>query len=211
MKTFFQTRPLSWSALSSFEYSPEQWHRRYILNEPVKENPEMLFGKAFAKANEDRKPLAPVTLYNESEYEFKVVYNGYCTIGFLDTFCSKTKRKILDHKTGVKPWDQKRANETGQLKMYALQNFITNKVRPEECSFAIEWVPTRKIERDNGDFSGHDYTIDFVYPITVLHFDVKITMSDILAFGARINKVVKEMEQYVASQSRIVIPSSRLA
>lgn len=188
MKPIFnKTRALSWSALASFAYNREEWFKRYVLKEPSKETPEMLFGKVFAKSCEDRKPLAPVTLLSKMEHKFEVVFNKIPLIGYADTFNDITKDATGEFKTGKKKWEQKRCDEHGQITMYALMNYITNKIDPSKCDFFLEWIPTC----DMGDF-----TIDFVRPIKVHHFKTKRTMNDILQFGVYINKVYKEMEEY---------------
>lgn len=200
VKEFLQTRPLSWSALSSFEYDPEQWYKRYILNEKMPETIEMIFGKVLANSIENGKPLVPVTIIHPEkivkgenvEHPFKVVFNGIPLIGFVDTFCHRTFRKLGEFKSGKKPWDQKRVDEHGQIDMYLLQNFITNKVPPGDVECFLEWVPTE----ETGDFK-----IQFVKPINIHHFKTKRTMVDILNFGARINSTVEAMQRYVDEKS----------
>jgi hypothetical protein len=193
---FLQTRPLSWSAISSFQWDKEQWYQNYILGCKFVPTPEMEFGKKFADSCEARKPMAPVTMLSKMEQPFKVVFNGIPLVGFADTFCDVTKKHLREYKTGVTPWTQKRANDHGQITMYALMNFITNKVRPEDCEFALEWVPT--VKTSHGDFS---VTIELKQPIRVHKFKIKKTMADILLFGAVINSTVKEMQDYVRSHA----------
>lgn len=185
---FLKKRPLSWSAMSSFEYDPEQWYQNYYLGNKTPPTPEMMFGSIFAKSCEARKPLAPVTLLSKMEQPFKVMFGKIPLVGYADTFDHKFKKKIGEYKTGVKPWDQKRANNHGQIKMYALMNFITSKIKPEHCKFFLEWVPTKQMG---------NYTIDFVRPIKVHHFDIKVTMADIIKFGQYINSTVENMQRFV--------------
>lgn len=186
--TFLKTRPLSWSAMSSFEYSPEQWYCRYILNEEQPESPEMLFGKLFAQSCEERRPLATVTMLSKMEQPFKVIFSKILLVGFADTFDDVTFKTIGEYKTSKNPWTQAKVDAHGQLTMYALMNFITNRVRPEQVHFFLESVLTEQLG---------DYSIRLKKPIIVSHFDTKRTMHDILAFGTRINTVVKDMEAYV--------------
>jgi len=197
IKQFTKKRPLSWSSLSQWEYSKEDWYKKYILEEKPKENPEMVFGKRLAKSIEDGKPLAPVTMLPAREHKFEVVFNGIKLIGFADGFDPLEKRKLAEYKSGFKEWNQKRVDEHGQLDFYLLCNYITSKIRPEEVDCFLEWIPTVKIPQENGDFKGDDYRIEFKQPIEVHRFDTKRSMSDILKFGARINEAVKEMERYV--------------
>lgn len=183
-----QQRPLSWSALSSFEYDKEQWYKRYILNEKSDENAEMKFGKLVADSFGTDNPLAPVTLYPTVEHKLSVVFSGIPLIGFMDTYDHVTKKRFGEFKTGKKAWDQKRANEHGQLHMYSLMHFITEKIKPEDLAIFLEWIPTQS----HGDFS-----ISFIEPVKVHHFDVKLTMNDILRFGSRIKTTVEGMQEYV--------------
>ena len=193
MDTTFKTRPLSWSQLSSFAWDKEQWYDRYILGNKSPDTPELIFGKIFANSCEIRQPLAPVTLLKEMEKAFKVAFAGIHLTGFADTY---KKTIIGEYKTGAKPWDQKRVDTHGQITMYALMNYITYKIKPDDCIFFLEWIPTEKVPRNNGDFSGFDYDIKFQQPIRVEHFKTKRTMKDILEFGQYIIKTVKEMEEF---------------
>lgn len=190
-KLDFNKRPLSWSQISCFEWNKDDWYKRYILNEKTDPSAELIFGKHFADSCEKKTPLAPVTLLSKVEQPFNVVFNGIPMVGYADTFCEVTKKKIGEYKTGKKKWDQKRADGHGQITMYALMNYITNKIRPEECEFFIEWIPTVQL----GDFS-----IDFTEPIQVIHIKTKRTMKDILDFGARINNTIKEMGLYLEAR-----------
>lgn len=188
--TFDKTRPLSWSAISSFEYDPEQWYKKYVLKEEQEETKEMLFGKKLATALELGRCEIPdlvAKLPYKKEHPFKVVFGKIPLIGFADDFDHKTFRTLNEVKTGKKTWDQKRADEHGQFDMYLLMNYITNKVPPEEVRCFLHWLPTQ----DNGDF-----TISFIEPIRVHTFETKRTMAQVLGFGARINRVYREMELY---------------
>lgn len=193
---FDKSRPLSWSAISSFEYDKEQWYRKYVLGKPDPENEEMIFGKQFALSCESRRPLCPVRLLSKMEHKFEVVFAGIKLVGYADTFDDVTFRSLGEYKTGVKEWDQRRVDEHGQITLYALFNYVTNKVRPEDVDFFLQWIPTRKVNQENGDFSGSDYRIEFVDPKDVRTFHTKRTMEDIVKFGARIRKIYKEMEAY---------------
>lgn len=186
-KTFDKTRSLSWSAISSFMYDKEQWYRKYVLGQPDPASKEMIFGKLFADSCENGEPLAPVTILCEVEKKFEIVFNKIPMIGYADTYCKKTKKVIGEYKTGKKAWDQKRVDDHGQITLYALFNYITYKVKPEDCEFFLEWIPTE----EHGDFS-----INFKKPIKVHHFKTKRTMQDILNFGMTINRIYKEMENY---------------
>ena len=190
MKDFLNTRPLSWSAISAFQYDPEQWYRRYWLGIKDPPNKVMEFGKAFGKSIEDGKPMAPVTILSKCEQEFKIVFDGIPLVGFADTFDHKTKKRLGEYKTSARSWSQSRVDDHGQITMYALMNYITNKVKPEECEFFLENVLTE----EQGDFS-----IVLKQPVKVYHFKTKRTMADILRFAQLIKDTVKAMGEYVKS------------
>ncbi len=182
----FNKRPLSWSAISSFEYSPEQWYRRYVLREAGEENDAMRFGKKFAQSIEARKPLAPVEIYSEIEYPLKTIFNGIKMTGFIDTYEPHTK--FREYKTARQIWTQDKAQEHGQLKMYALMLYLEHKVKPEDLTIHLDCIQTR----DSGKFE-----ISFVEPIKIHSFEVKLTMKDILLFGGYIMKVTNAMQKVI--------------
>lgn len=189
-KKFDKNRPLSWSAISSFEYNPEQWYKKYVLGERDEETKEMIFGKVLANKLECGTcdiPELVKKLPFKKEHPFKVMFSGIPLIGYADDFDDKTFKELNEVKTGKKPWDQKRVDEHGQLTMYCLMNYITNKIKPEDVVCRLHWLPTK----ENGDFS-----ISFVEPIVVHSFETKRTMLDIANFGIKIKRIVKEMEEY---------------
>lgn len=200
---FLEARPLSHSALEAWKYSPASWYRKYILGVKDPENPEMKFGKVFALSCENRSPLAPVTLLSKMEHPFKVAFGKIHLVGYVDSFDDKKFKNLREYKTGARPWDQKRADNHKQFDMYLLMNYITNKVMPHEVYCELQWIPTKKVTRENGDFSGDDYTIEFAHNPPVVHtFPTRREMKDILAFGVFINRTVLEMQDYVRNHDK---------
>lgn len=192
----WKARSFSWSQLSSFEYDRDQWYRRYWLGEESYETEEMKFGKLIGeRLASDPKFLPDVPRLSKFEHGFKVMFGKIPLVGYADSYCHLTKKKLKEYKTGVKAWDQKRVNEHGQIDMYLLMHFITEKIKPEEVECELVWLPTKRTE--DGDFK---VKIEFVEPCIPQRFKTKRTMSDILAFGARINRTYKEMEAYAKSR-----------
>ena len=196
-------RPMSYSQFATWEYSDKkkdgkvEWFRRYIKNEKDPPSPELIFGKKFADSVEAGTPLAPVTILSKVEKEFNVVILGKIKlVGFADTIDGETFKETGEFKTGANAWTQKKVDEHRQITLYALFNWITNKVKPEDCKFWLEWVPTLKIEQENGDFSGYDYRIEFKQPIEVIRFNTKRTMMDILKCIKYVEKTRAEMLEY---------------
>ena len=201
IKDFLQNRPLSWSAISCWEYSPEQWYSRYILGERQKENSRMIFGKVVAHSIEMGKPLVPFSIIGGEpvkgknvEHPFKVMFSGVPMIGFADTFDHVTFKKLGEFKTSEKGWDQTKVDQHGQIDMYLLMNYITNKVKPEDVEVYLEYAQT---------YEENDFTIKFVKPVKIYHFKTKRTMADILRFGQRINDTINAMQKYVDSYPQI--------
>lgn len=184
----FNKRPLSWSAISSFEYSPEQWYKNYVLHEARTESLAMVFGKKFAKSIEEGKPLAPVEVYSEVEYPLDTTFNGIKMCGYVDTYEPHTK--FREYKTARQIWTREKALTHGQLKMYALMIYLIHKVKPEDLQIHLDCIQTR----DSGNFE-----ISFIEPIKVHSFEVKLTMKDILLFGAHIMRTTDNMQRYIKS------------
>lgn len=182
-----EARPLSWSAISSFEYDPEQWYRKYILNEKTIASKEMLFGSDVGQRISSTPEFLPrLSRRSFFEYELRTVFNKIPLIGFIDSYEPHTH--LEEYKTGKKVWDQGRADGHGQIDMYLLQLFLMHKVRPEDVQCTVHWLPTQ----DNGDFS-----ITFTDPPRIHSFRTERTMEDVMKFGQRINRVYKDMQKYV--------------
>lgn len=191
----FKNRDLSWSSISSFEYDKENWYNKYILGKEQDENEEMKFGKKFAKSIEDGtcevKELLE-KLQNKKEHKFKVVFNNIPMVGYTDAFCDKTFTKLDEVKTSKTMWTQNKVDTHGQLDMYCLMNYITNKIIPNDVDITLYCLKTVQ----NGDFS-----IELAKPIDMQIFKTKRTMMDIIKFGQRINNTYKEMLEYIITHS----------
>lgn len=190
--TFDRNRALSWSSISSFEYNPEEWYSRYVLKERGKSSPEMEFGKWFGEClAKDPDFLPQIPRLSKFEHAFTVVFDGIPLIGYADSFDHIGKKSLKEYKTGVKKWDQRRVDSHGQIDMYLLMHYITEKITPEEVECELVWIPTKRVE--TGDF---EVKISLVDPVMPRIFKTKRTMSDLLKFGSRIKKVYKEMIEY---------------
>lgn len=192
IKDLLNDRPLSWSALSSFDWNPEEWYRKYYLGQDPGSSPEMLFGKVFAQSCEDRTPLAPVTMLSKMEYKFEARFNNIPMIGYGDTFNDVTFDELGEYKTSKKLWTQSKVDSHGQLTLYPFLNYIDKKIRPEDTRIWLECVETE---------IKSNYQIGLKKPIKVHHFETKRTMSDILQFGSYVNLTVMKMQDYVRNHS----------
>lgn len=189
-----EDRPLSWSAISSFDWSAEQWYDKYILGIETT-SPEMTFGSYVDKRLQtDPTYLPHVPRYPYMQHKMKTVFDGIPLTGVPDGLnFDTTPKELIDYKTGKSPWTQKKADETGQLTMYLLLLYLTEGMRPEEFDCAILWLPTAYAK---------DFKIDFRRPEDpeLITFDTKRTMLDILKFGQRIKDTYALMQRYVVQR-----------
>lgn len=187
-KQFLKKRHLSWSAISSFEYSPEQWYSKYILGIKDPENASMKFGRWFGERLATDPTFYPqIPRYPVFEKKLSVVFNKISIIGFMDSYDPAT-HSFIEYKTSKTLWSTQKAQDHGQLHLYALALFITHKVRPEDLNINLVCVKTK----ESGDFD-----ISIAEPFEMVNYSVKLTMSDLLLFGSKILRIVGEMEEFV--------------
>lgn len=175
----------------------------------VKKTPELVFGSYVdKKIQEDHKFLKELVRYPIMQHEMVTEYHGIPLIGYADTFTGKIgearvevrKGEMLavgkpsyyaalrDYKTGRKPWDQKRANETGQITMYEGMLYQIDKIRPEEIEAYIDWLPTHI----------HEGKVEFIKEGDIRTFKTKRTMTQVLQFFKRIEDTWAAMEDYAS-------------
>lgn len=194
--TYDKSRPLSWSAISAFEYDKEQWYNKYVLGRPDPVTEEMLFGSKIGKQIEkDINFLPEIPRARQMEYKFEAVYEGIKLVGFADSF-GFDELVLHEYKTGVKPWDQKRADDHGQITMYLFMLYLVDGIDPATVECNLHWMPTvrkQKYEKGTGDLK---VSIDFLEPFKVHSFRTKRIKRDVMEFGMRINKTIKAMDEY---------------
>lgn len=197
----FKKRPLSWSQLSAFAWSKEQWYDRYILGIKSEQTPALLFGDLVDKRiQSDPKFFPEIPRYEHLQFKVTAKFGKMHLVGIMDTYDSPYDKKdhmgaVRDYKTGAKKWTQDRADETGQLTFYALLLWQSDyKLAPHQFRFFIDWIPTQ----ENGDFS-----VSHLKGAKVQHFETKRTMQDVLKFGQYINATVKEMAAYAKEREVI--------
>lgn len=189
--TFDKKRPLSWSAISSFEYDPEQWYQSYVLGIRPSSK-EMTFGSEVDKRiQEDPAFLPQLPRYSIMQHKMEATFSGIPLIGYSDGL-DLAQFLLADYKTGKKAWTQDRADETGQLTMYLLMLHLTQGIHPDKFACFIHWLPTK----DNGDF-----TISFTDPARIETFETKRTMVQVLTFAQRMVRVYKEMQVYAKAHN----------
>ena len=192
-----RSRPLSWSSISSwnFDKTRKKWAEKYL--EGIYEtSKEMDYGKVIdLRIQEDPTFLPHLPRYEKMQYKMLVRMGGIDLIGLPDGVDLTTEQKKLsDYKTGKNKWDQKRAQDTGQLLFYLLLLYITHKIKPEEFDCYIHWLPTK----ETGDFK-----IELIKEDDIRTFKVKHTMQDILKFAKFIKQTYKEMCDYALNYKGI--------
>lgn len=189
-----KTRPLSWSAISSFEYDPDQWYKRYILGEKEKGSKEMEFGKlvgqklAFEPTFLPEVPRLPIF-----EHRLLTNYNGIPLVGYIDSL-SLDHRILYEYKTSKTPWTQRKVDLHGQITFYALMLYLLENINPEHMEFTLFSLTTEDILKDIKD---KDSTMCLVEPLELRTFQTRRTVRDLLIFCGRIESVHREMQQYV--------------
>lgn len=190
-------RPLSWSGISSFQWNPQQWYSKYVLKILPEVTPELEFGSFVdKKIQKDPKYLPHVVRYPVMQHEMRVMWDGIPLLGFSDAF-DPDAYELRDYKTGRKPWDQRRADETGQLTMYLFMLYLMdNSNKPEDFKLFIDWLPTHI----------QDGKICFVEPdhkkLKPTTFRTKRTMREVLLFGSLIKETWVAMELYAGQNHK---------
>lgn len=192
------TRDLSWSAIASFEYDPEQWYRSYVLG--IKQtSKEMDFGNWVDKRLQNFKHWLPeVERFPFQQYKFNPKFNGIKLVGFADGLDLNPKAmRLKDDKTGKKEWTQQRADETGQLTMYLFMLWLEKEIPPEKVRCFISWLPTKDVKGKGMLQNKDSFAIDFRDdPVVPIIFETRRSMRQLLEFGGRIKRVWLEMQQY---------------
>ena len=190
----WKARPISWSQLSSWKYSKDQWAYKYILDRKEETNAAMMYGNVVGDTLGLPNSLVPKLnpfLVGVKEFELTAKMNTYTLIGFCDHYCPE--RKVLnENKTSQKEnrWTQKEVDDHGQLTMYALMLLLKHKVDPADLKIWLNFIPVR----ENGAFE-----LELVSPNFYKRFPTSRTLQQVLQFGANIDTTVKEMEKYALS------------
>lgn len=187
--TRFKHRPLSYSQYSSWMYDKEQWYLRYVLNTPDPASPAMLFGNVVGDSIGTAGSLVPsLQPPGVKEYELHATLGDLPIIGFCDHYCPDTKT-LHENKTSdnLKRWDQAKVDDHKQLDMYALMLYLKHKVKPEEITMYLNFIPVVR---------GGDMVYTIPTPPMYHPFPTKRTTKQILMFAAELVATVKEMEAY---------------
>lgn len=177
---------ISWSQISSLEWSAEQYKRTYIYNKR-QDSIYLTFGKAFHEALQYRDKQVPKYLQlirnqipptERSEIKMTAEIDKIPILGYIDGMNSN---EIIEYKTGkqeqMKSWKS-------QLSLYALLHFQNFGKLPK--SVKLYWAQTLLNENDQLIFSGD-----------VREYDIEIKIKDILEITRRILKAHQEIKRLV--------------
>lgn len=185
---FSKTRPVSWSAIGSFEWNPEEWYQKYILGIKEPPSPAMLFGtKVGQELASNPKFMPDVLRYPQFEKELRAEISGINIIGSLDSFDPETKA-FYEYKTSSNKnkWTFKSVKEHGQILMYMLMIWINFQIDPSEIKCSLFYIPVLEV---NGKMK--------LSNLPNKPFPVSHTKVEALKFGVYIKKTAAAMEAYV--------------
>jgi hypothetical protein len=191
------SRPLSWSSLSSWEYDKDQWAKKYLDGIETPPTKEMIYGNIIGgKLSNDPTFLPEVPRYKifEKKLEAIVGKKKIKIIGFIDSFCPDTKN-FYEYKTSSNKnrWTNKKAQEHGQILFYMLLIWINYGVPPEKLKSSLHYIPVE----ENGSFEMQLSTD------SIKHFDTNHNTIELLKFGVFIQKKYKEMEKFALDYKSI--------
>ncbi len=191
----WRNRDVSWSQISSWGWSKDQWFDKYILGKAGETNQAMQFGNVIG--DKLGLPDSPVPALNEhlvgvKEFELRAQMGSHTLWGFCDHYCPK-KKVLNENKTSqtLDKWTQSAVDAHGQLTMYCLMLFLRDKVKPEDVEIWLNFIPVFL-----------DGFFPYVNPEIFYRFPTKRTTAQILLFGAQIDKTLKEMENYAMEVDR---------
>ncbi len=186
----FLARPFSWSSMSSFAYNREKWYEKYILGiKPEVDSSAMVFGKTVGeRLASDPAYLPAVPRLKEYEHKILVKIGKILCVGFLDNFDLEGKC-LTEFKTG-KLWTQKKAESHGQIDLYVAMIYLKYNIKPEDLTIKLVWMSTEEQP---------DFSTGFTRNMKPVVFPLKKTMRDSLSMMVTVQKVHKEMQDYILS------------
>ena len=152
----------------------------------------MIFGNVVGDSLGTPDSLVPMLnphLLGVKEFELLAKLDKLQLIGFADHYCPDTLN-LNENKTSrrLNRWTQKEVDAHGQLTMYALMLMLTHKVKPEDLTIWLNFIPVRETQC---------FDMEVIYQkLLPPRFRTTRTTRQCLEFGATILKTLKEMETY---------------
>lgn len=184
----FLKRPLSYSQLSSWEWSKEGWYQSYIKGERTSPNSIMLAGSRIGDAIGTESCPIGLNPPGVKEYGITTVIEDIPLVGYFDHYCNKTRvlheNKCSDNKSR---WTQGKVDKHSQIDMYLLLLREAEGVDPESVSCQLNFVLLKPV--------GVGYTLH--EPPVVRSFKTSRTNEQIDAYLASVKETVKAMQAYI--------------
>lgn len=184
---------LSWTQISLWLRSPEQYKRRYFYGEEEVRTDRMDFGSQVSRVLEtgeecDDELVNMLAMllpkYEIPECEIQVPFmtpdGEVVLLGKMDTY-RKDPLAFREYKTGTTKWSQKMAQGHKQLDHYAAILWLLEKKIPQ---IHLDWAKTH-IEEDGSVTLAGD----------IQSFEVIKTIKDILQYLAIAGRVAREIDE----------------
>ncbi len=190
---------ISWSSLSLFERSPEQWAEVYLYGKQVPVNRGMAYGRTMADGLENGEatgdPVLDLMIAQLPKFELMDKPLE------AEMPCGNRKIKILakpdtmkedlsafwEYKTGQAPWSQSKVDSFGQITFYNTAMYL--KTGKNDREMGLVHVQTVKGEAERIQPTGEIFT-----------YRTKRSMSDTLKMMVRIKNAWEGMEKLTESE-----------
>jgi len=195
MTNRFIARPLSYSQLSSFEWSPDEWYASYILGRREPPNDAMLLGTKVGDSIGTPESLVPtLTPPGVKEYAMRASLGDIHMVGFADHYCVDSK-VLHENKTTDKPgkWTQASVDKHKQLDMYALLLWLQDKTPPHEVEMFLNYIP---VERKG-------VTLRLPAEPVYYQFPTYRTRLQVAQYASYVKRTVKEMDKYIKARKSL--------
>jgi hypothetical protein len=187
---------LSYSQLSLFKRSRQEYFDRYIVGEKFEGNDYTDFGSKVGKSLESNNfsrfteneaiILKKVRRLDQFERSTFLNYDGFYVLGFIDSN-SNDYKEIIDYKTGGKNKEKEYLKEEyNQLQLYALSLRQETGITPEVAS--VEFI-----RRSGNAFIGEKLTVANENPINI---SIDISFKRLKDVYWETLKTAKEIEKF---------------
>ena len=168
-----KNRPISWSAITQFEYDRELWYEKYVLGIEQKSNQKMDFGKYIdEKIQNDPTFIPEIPRLPLFQHKLTGKIEDIYMVGKFDGFRKKPPA-LLEYKTtsNKNRWTQKTAQDHGQILFYQALIYLNYGITPEKIETHLISIPCKEF--------GFDIRLS-KEPIQI--FKVKHTIIELLQF-----------------------------
>lgn len=186
---------LSYSQISLFKRSQQEYFDRYIIGEKFEGNEYTDFGSKVGEAletnnfeefnSQEEETLKKVTRLDEFERPTFLNYDGFYIMGFIDTN-KKDFSRIIDYKTGGRNKEKEYLkDEYIQLHLYALSLRQEKGITPIEAS--VEFI-----RREGNAFRGEELTVG----TEVINIEIDISYKRLKDVYWETLNTAKEIEKF---------------